>query len=168
MRLDTDKGYWFVAYFDEGISSEDNADNSSGEELIRKYKLTVKVPAYIVESGAPGIPSGLRKFVSAPQIAFANGSSSVDTFLDEGTPTNHDPYAAADDPDKQYLLTEPSQHPQTRVAKTTERVIVNTVTNPFTGRREPEFAKVIQRNVSTGETVIVPDDGIGIRIVSPK
>ncbi len=168
MKLDTDKGYWFVAYFNEGISSEDNADNSSGDELVRKYKLTVKVPAYVVESAAPGIPSGLRKVVSAPQIAFATGGSSVDTFLDEGIPVGSDPYEAADDPDKQYLLTDPSQHPQTRAAKTVERAVVNTVVNPFTGRKEPEYAKVVQRNSATGETVVVPDDGIGMRVVSPK
>ena len=168
MRLDTDKGYWFVAYFDEGISSEDNADSSSGEELVRKYRLTVKVPAYIVESGTPGMPSGLRKFVSAPQIAFATGGEGVDTFLDQGMPVDSDPYEAADDTDRQYLLTDPSQHPQTRVSRTTERVMVNMVVNPFTGKSEPEYAKVIQRNSTSGESVVVPDDGIGLRIVSPK
>jgi len=168
LKLDTEKGYWFIAYFDEGISSEDNADDSSGQELVRKCKLTVKVPAYIVESGAPGIPSGLRKFVSAPQIAFATGGEPADTFLDEGIPADVDPYEAADDPDRQYLLTEPGQHPQTRVAKTTQRAVVNMVVNPFTGRLEPEYARVIQRNSATGETVVVPDDGIGLRIISPK
>ncbi len=168
LKLNTDKGYWFVAYFEEGYASEDNADNASGEELIRKYKLTVKVPGYIVESASPGTPSGLRKFVSAPQIAFATGGDGVDTFLADGIPANSDPYAAADDPDKQYLLTDPSQHPSTRVPSTTERAIVNTVVNPFTGRLEPEFARVLSRNVSSGESVVVPDDGIGLRIVSPK
>ena len=168
MKLDTDKGYWFVAYFEEGVSSEDNVENSTGEELVRKYKLTVKVPGYIVESGAPGIPSGLRKYVSAPQIAFATGGEGVDTFLDEGVPASSDPYEAADDPDRQYLLTDPSQHPQTRVERVSERTLVNTVKNPFTGRMEPEYAKVIQRNSATGESVVVPDDGIGLRIVSPK
>lgn len=168
MKLDTNKGYWFIAYFDEGISSEENVDDSSASELIRKYKMTVKVPGYIVESSAPGMPSGLRKFVSAPQIAFASGGSSADTFLDEGIPAEVDPYEAADDPDKQYLLNDPSQHPQTRVPATTQRTLVNTVLNPFTGRLEPEYAKVIQRNSATGESVVVPDDGIGLRIISPK
>lgn len=167
MRLDTEKGYWFVAYFDEGMQSEDNVEQS-GEELVRKCKLTVKVPAYLVESGAPGTPSGLRKYVSAPQIAFATGGEGADTFLDEGVPADVDPYEAADDPDRQYLLSDPSQHPQTRVAKTTQRTLVDTVVNPFTGRLEPEYAKVIQRNSATGESVVVPDDGIGVRIVSPK
>lgn len=167
LKLTSDKGYWFVAYFDEGYASEDNADSSSGEELIRKYKLIVKVPGYIVESGSPGTPSGLRTFVSAPQIAFATGGESADTFLANGVPST-DPYTAADDPDRQYLLTDPSQHPSSRVEQTSERAVVNTVVNPFTGRREPEFARVVSRNVSSGESVVVPDDGIGLRIVSPK
>ncbi len=168
LKLDTDKGYWFIAYFDEGYSSEDNADNASGDELVRKYKLTVRVPGYIVESGAPGTPSGLRSFVSAPQIAFAQGGEGVDTFLSEGVPADPDPYAGADDPDREYLLNDPSQHPQARLARTSERAVVNTVVNPFTGRKEPEYARVISRNVATGESVVVPDDGIGLRIVSPK
>ncbi len=168
LKLDTDKGYWFVAYFDEGYASEDNSDNASGDELIRKYKLTVKVPGYLVESGAPGTPSGLRSFVSAPQIAFAQGGESADTFLSEGVPVDPDPYAAADDPDREYLLNDPSQHPQTRLERVSERAVVNTVVNPFTGRREPEYARVISRNVASGESVVVPDDGIGLRIVSPK
>lgn len=168
LKLDTKKGYWFVAYFDEGSSSEDNADDSTGEELIRKHKMIVKVPAYVVETGAPGMPSGLRKFVSAPQIAFATGGEDADTALDEGIPAQSDPYEAADDPDRQYLLTDPSQHPSTRVSKTVERAVVDNVVNPFTGRLEPQYAKVVQRNPSSGETVVVPDDGIGLRIVSPK
>lgn len=168
LKLDTDKGYWFVAYFDEGYTSEDNSDNSSGDELVRKYKLTVKVPGYVVESATPGTPRGLRSFVSAPQIAFVAGAENVDTFLNEGIPADPDPYTAADDPDRQYLLTDPSQHPHTRVDHVVERAVVNLVVNPFTGYREPEFARVINRNVSSGESVVVPDDGIGIRLVSPK
>jgi len=168
LRLETDKGYWFVAYFDEGYSSEDNADSSTGEELIRKYKLTVKVPGYIVESNSPGTPSGVRKFVSAPQISFVTGGEQTDTFFSNGIPADSDPYAAADDPDREYLLNDPSQHPQNRVDQLVERVVVNTVVNPFTGRREPEYARVISRNTSTGESVLVPDDGIGLRILSSR
>lgn len=168
LKLKTDKGYWFVAYFDEGYGSEDNADNASGDELIRKYKLTVKVPGYVVESSSPGTPSGLRSFVSAPQIAFVQGGEGVDTSLANGVPAVSDPYEGADDPDRQYLLTDPSQHPQTHAEQATERVVVDTVVNPFTGRREPEFARVVSRNVSSGESVVVPDDGIGLRVVSPK
>ncbi len=168
LKLNTDKGYWFVAYFDEGHTSEDNASDSTGEELVRKHKLTVKVPGYIVQSSAPGTPSGLRKYVSAPQISFAIGGASVDTFLTDGIPASVDPYEAADDPTRQFLLSDVGQHPQARIELSPDRAVVNVVSNPFTGRREPEYARVTQRNLSNGETILVPDDGLTIRIVSPK
>lgn len=168
LRLDTDKGYWFVAQVDEGFASEDNSDNATGVELVRKHKFTVRVPGYLVLSDAPGVPSGVRKFVSAPQIMFALGGEKVDTALTDGLPADVDPYEAADDPERLYLLTDPAEHPSVKVGRSVERAQVDVVTNPFTGRREPQYARVVQRNPSTGETLLLPDDGLGLRIVSPK
>jgi hypothetical protein len=168
LRLDTDKGYWFVAQVDEGFASEDNSDNATGVELVRKHKFTVRVPGYLVLSDAPGVPSGVRKFVSAPQIVFALGGEKVDTALTDGLPADVDPYEAADDPERLYLLTDPAEHPSVKVGRSVERAQVDVVTNPFTGRREPQYARVVQRNPSTGETLLLPDDGLGLRIVSPK
>jgi hypothetical protein len=168
LRLDTPKGYWFIAQVEEGYTSEDNSDNATGAELIRKYKFNIRVPGYLVLSDAPGMPPGIRKFVSAPQILFALGGEKVDTALTNGISTSVDPYEAADDPERQFLLNDPAQHPASRIDRTSERVEVNVVTNPFTGRREPQFARVILRNPSTGETLLIPDDGLGLRIVSPK
>ena len=169
LRLDTLKGYWFIAQFDESFASEDNSDNTSGVELVRKQKFTVRVPGYLVLSDAPGVPPGVRKFVSAPQIAFALGGEKVDTALTSGSPADGvDPYEAADDPERQYLLTDPAEHPAVKNARVSTRAQVDVVTNPFTGRREPEYARVVQRNPSTGETLLLPDDGLGLRIISPK
>mgnify|MGYP003403555058 FL=1 len=168
LLLNTSKGYWFVAQVDEGFTSEENSDNATGVELVRKHKFTIKVPGYLVLSDAPGVPPGVRKFVSAPQIAFALGGEKVDTALTNGTPVSSDPYEAADDPERQYLLTDPAEHPSTRNERTAQRVQVDLVKNPFTGRREPQLARVIQRNPATGETILLPDDGLGIRVISPK
>lgn len=168
LRLDTDKGYWFVAQVDEGFASEDNSDNATGVELVRKHKFTVRVPGYLVLSNAPGVPPGVKKFVSAPQIMFALRGEKVDTALTDGLPADVDPYEAADDPERLYLLTDPAEHPSIKVGRSVERAQVDVVTNPFTGRREPQYARVVQRNPSTGETLLLPDDGLGLRIVSPK
>jgi hypothetical protein len=168
LRLDTSKGYWFVAQVDEDFASEDNSDNTAGIELVRKHKFTVRVPGYLVLSDAPGVPPGVHKFVSAPQITFAIGGETVDTALTEGMPAVVDPYEAADDPERLYLLTDPAEHPAVKVARVADRAQVDVVTNPFTGRREPQYARVVQRNPSTGETLLLPDDGLGLRIVSPK
>lgn len=166
LKLETSKGYWFVAYFEEAGSADDNSDDSSGVELIRKHKMTVKVPGYLVETSAPGSPKGLRKYVSAPQIAFATVAEGADSLLVQGAPGAADPYDAADDPQRQFLLTDPSQAPSSRVGRANERVVAEQVVNPFTGRREPRFARVVQRNMATGEAVLAPDDGIGFRVVS--
>lgn len=168
LRLNTPKGYWFVAQVDENFTSEDNSDNATGAELVRKHKFNIHVPGYLVLSDAPGVPPGVRKFVSAPQIAFAFGGEKVDTSLTEGLPALSDPYEAADDPERLYLLTDPAEHPSTKVGRLVERVQVDVVTNPFSGRREPQYARVVQRSASTGETLLIPDDGLGIRVVSPK
>jgi hypothetical protein len=168
LRLNTEKGYWFIAYFDEGMSSEDNSDNSAGQELIRKCKFTVKVPGYLVLSNAPGVPPGIRKYVSAPTIMFALGGEQVDTSLVEGITPSIDPYEAADDPEKQFLLSDPSRHPVNRFGSEPQRVQVDLVTNPFTGKKEARYARVVQRNPNSGETLLLPDDGMGMRIVSPK
>lgn len=69
-RVETDKGYWFVAKFDPSIQSENNFDNMSEEERIIKYTFTIKVPAFILAPREPGIPIGVRKFVSATQFSF--------------------------------------------------------------------------------------------------
>lgn len=168
IKLDTAKGYWFVAYFDEAIASDDNSDNSSGVELVRKCKITVRVPGYLVLSSAPGVPNGVRKYVSAPQVVFAFGGENVDTTLTQGIPDENDPYESADDPDRQYLLSDMSQHPTTRIGDIKTRAVVNVVSNPFTGRKELEYAKVVHRNPSTGETVLTPEDGLNLSIISNK
>ena len=69
-RIETPVGYWFVATFEPGISSENNFDNMSEEERIIKSTMTVEVPAYIIAPDLPGIPNGVRRHVSATQFSF--------------------------------------------------------------------------------------------------
>ena len=44
-------------------------DNTDSERIIKAI-LTVEVPAYIILPKAPGIPSGTKKYLSAPEISF--------------------------------------------------------------------------------------------------
>lgn len=91
-RLETAKGYWFVATVDGNLySAENNFDDMSAEERIIKYKFTVKVPGYILASAAPGTPVPIRRFVSSPQVSF--------NIIDSGTPGGtEDPFLGSDDP----------------------------------------------------------------------
>lgn len=76
-RIETDKGYWFVAHFDPAIQSDNNFDSMSEEERIIKYTFTVKVPAFILAPREPGIPIGVRRFISATQFSFGVIADSV-------------------------------------------------------------------------------------------
>ena len=69
-RIETEKGYWFVAYCGDTFDSNTNFDDFSDNERIVKYSFSVEVPAYIVNPDYPGAPNGLRSYVSAPSISF--------------------------------------------------------------------------------------------------
>ena len=69
-RIETPKGYWFVAYTDADLSPGNNYDDFTDEERIVRYTFTMTVPAYVIASDHPGGMNPLRKFTSAPQISF--------------------------------------------------------------------------------------------------
>ena len=69
-RIETTKGYWFVAYVDENLDPGNNFDDFTDSERVVKYSFTVEVPAYIVGSAFKGAENTLRKYVSAPQLSF--------------------------------------------------------------------------------------------------
>jgi len=74
-KLTTPKGYWFVATIDGGIETENNFDDLASSERYMKVKFTVKVPAYIWASDAPGVPIPVKRYVSSPIISFEINSS---------------------------------------------------------------------------------------------
>jgi|SRR5579863_3628273 len=97
-RLNTPKGYWFLAHVDGGqMNSDTNADDYSQVERIVKYKFVIKVPGYILATGVPGAPVPLKRYVSNPTIEFTTGATDL-LEADSGTPTVDDPYLGADDP----------------------------------------------------------------------
>lgn len=92
-KLDTIKGYWFVAnVVDNAYTADNNADDFSQEERLIRYKFSVKVPGYILASSVPGAPVPIKRYVCSPSIDFqipiVSGAS-------EGV---QDPYLGADDP----------------------------------------------------------------------
>jgi len=69
-RLETKKGYWFVGYLDGDFSQGSNYDDFTDNERIIRYSFNMNVPAYLVGNKSPGMPSGVRSFLSAPTIQF--------------------------------------------------------------------------------------------------
>jgi len=75
-RLESPKGYWFIASVDENrYASKTNSDDFSQEERVIKYEFVIRVPAYILATSTPGAPVPVRRYVSRPglQVSFSTG-----------------------------------------------------------------------------------------------
>lgn len=95
-KIDTPKGYWFVAYVEESYTQDVNFDDMSNSERIIKYKFTLRVPAYLLASSTPGAPVPLRRTVSSPTIIFSTDVASGD--VSERNRSDSYPFLGADDP----------------------------------------------------------------------
>lgn len=151
-KLNTEKGYWFVAEIDETKASHDNFENFAGDERLIKYSFTCKVPAYFFASSLPGQQMPLRRFLSAARISF-----SIDELVSEQV---QDPDAGADDPTQPYTLSgefkprvqgEPVNQEKGYTAKSTEK-------SPFTSLSVERYVRVLQRNGRVGETVYAGEE----------
>jgi hypothetical protein len=75
-RLDTSKGYWFVATVEGGnYSSETNFDDMSQAERFIKHTFDISVPAYFFATRAPGAPIPIKRYISSPIIRFEADTS---------------------------------------------------------------------------------------------
>ncbi len=94
-RLDSPKGYWFIATVNGNLySAENNFDDMSQEERLIKYKFEIKVPGYILATSVPGAPVPIKRYVSSPTITFDVGLNATET-LGGGA---DDPFLGSDDP----------------------------------------------------------------------
>jgi hypothetical protein len=97
-RLNTPKGYWFLANVDGNLYSADqNTDDFSQEERVVKYKFVIKVPGYILATGVPGAPVPLKRYLSSPTIEFTTGVP-TGVEAESGGDGVDDPFLGADDP----------------------------------------------------------------------
>ncbi len=180
-RLDTPKGYWFVATVDGNIySPENNVDDMSQEERIIKYKFTVKVPGYIMASGVPGAPVPVKRYVSSPVITFDIGTGASEELDTSGV---EDPFLGSDDPTLPLTDGHSSRGDQRSVGGTRlypQKEIVSPhdpalkagprgrvlprykkVTMLVNGKQVTKFVRVVSTNRYSGETVFAPDTDLG-------
>jgi hypothetical protein len=161
-RLDTPKGYWFIAKVDgNNYTSETNQDDYSAEERIIKHKFSVTVPAYVLASDAPGNPIPVRKYVSCPSVSF-------EIFPDElSAPADVVPYpfVGADDPTlpldpvmnkrRDQLKTEQTRlYPSGGQSRPGPRDYRKITTLDRTGKTSTTYVKVTSTNNKQGETVL--------------
>jgi hypothetical protein len=69
-RLETPKGYTFVAYLESGFEPGNNFDDFSDDERIIRTTITLKVPGFLLGETYTGSPNRIRSVASSPQVTF--------------------------------------------------------------------------------------------------
>lgn len=173
-RIDTSKGYWFVAKLVDGsFATETNFDDMSQEERFIKHTFEVSIPAYFFASSAPGVPVPIKRYVSSPSIDFTSG---IDDPIDPVQEA--DKYVlGSDDPTLPLDLQNNDSNDQRSTGWTTKKVyrISQDINDPITQTVDPaagslprsETIKVVGRN-SSGETVYSGASLGGLQIVVIK
>ena len=69
-RIESPKGYYFVAYLTSGVSSGNNFDDFTETERIVRSSLSFEVVGYIVNPKYPGSRQTTKRYFSAPSVSF--------------------------------------------------------------------------------------------------
>lgn len=155
-RINTNKGYWFMAYVDDQMASGDNFDDFKDSRRVLRYTISMKVKGYILATNAPGQPVPVRKWISAPDIVFDFYDMPNDVHKKENLekpPIN----LGLDD---QYTLTDLEEDPVTAQKDTTDRkyLVKKEFVDRRTGRKFFRYVPVLQRFNVKGESVFYTND----------
>jgi len=154
--LQSDKGYWVVGYIGDDITPQDNLDDFSGEERLIKQSFELTVPTYLLETKNPGEASGLRRYLSAPQINFFIHTDAIPAriakngnFGDISRGTgNIDKFTLSDtellNKSGNKILTDRFEPLFARIE----------TINPQSGKQVVKFVRIKDRNQRKGETVL--------------
>lgn len=89
-KIETDKGYWFVAVVESALSDSTNFDGYADEERIIKTSITMSVTGYLINPKFPGAPSPFRRYVSAPKVQFETTTNPIPNIASSKLPS-YDP-----------------------------------------------------------------------------
>lgn len=74
-KLQSDKGYWFMAYVEDNYQSNDNFDDFKDGEKVSRYTITMKIKGYIIAGNAATDRVPINRWISSPSIRFDVASS---------------------------------------------------------------------------------------------
>ena len=72
-KLETDKGYWFVANIEPSLNLQNNYDSMGDQERLIKTSFNIKVRGYVINPNIPGVNNQIRRYISAPYVTFDMG-----------------------------------------------------------------------------------------------
>lgn len=152
-KLQTPKGYWFVAEFEKTITPDDNATNFADENRLIKHVINCSVKGYIVASAAPGLPGPFRRFVSAPNIVFESKAMETDIsrHIDSPVMTSDVDKFVLHDVDIQDI----HGNQQQRRGISDVRTVAFDI-DPITGKKSTKYTSVPVKGLRAGERILRP------------
>lgn len=146
-RLSSDKGYWFVAYFDDDIGTQDNLEEFTEENRMHKVTFQVMVPGYMMANKNGGDMCPVRRYISSPQISFEFIDGIFEQPFETNVPSGDLSKFVLDDIESVDLSG------NKRVSRDPHFFKKQVIQDPFSGQEET-FVRVKTRNARKGETVL--------------
>jgi hypothetical protein len=149
-RINTREGYELVAYFQGQFTSDTNFSDFTDNERVIKHNFNIKVPAFIIAPDSDDLPTPFRRFLSAPTIEFgvSQAKSQISSTEAKGPGQNDiNKFILSDVNELDSSGNQLDQRGQHGVR------VLETIANPFTGKNEKKFVKIITKNQRSGETV---------------
>jgi hypothetical protein len=154
-KLNTAKGYWFIATVDSNsYSPETNFEEFGQQERIIKYKFNVNVKAYIFASQYPGNGVPIKRYVSSPIVTF-NTTLEPNNNLNPSGQLKQDPFLGSDDPTLPLEDSKNNRNDQRRSGTTLYHPTVepSESEDPATSSRSSQHAQRLYSKSSDGQTV---------------
>ena len=173
-KIETNKGYWFVATVESGLNDSTNFDGYADDERLIKTSVTMSVTGYIINPKFPGAPSTFRRYVSAPKVQFETTTTPPVTVTSSTLPsydpedyvfdelnTNEYPLPGSavgmvDNDGPEYSINiggavKDNSQKASKMIKNLQSSVK--IEDPFEGT--PSLATVKSKNLSKGETVYI-------------
>jgi hypothetical protein len=149
-RIDSPKGYWFVAFVEDNFTAADNFKDYADIERLIKYTFNVHTTGYIVGTQHEGQRTPFRRYLSAPQISF--GIQEI-----AGQILSPRPVGNGTGKPEDFILsdvTELDKGGEPIVGRNhSPNKILEVVEDPFSGGKVRRYTRVLTRNQRAGETV---------------
>jgi len=150
LQIESRSGHKYVAYIKSPFSSQDNFSEFANDERIIKYSFNIDIPTYLLAPQHEGQPSPFRRFYSAPQIEFGYSQVSTQVITKDDSPDkviNVNKFVLSGVENLNVDGETPSMRGQGN-----ER-LKETIQDPFTGKEDTRYVRVLTRHQRSGETV---------------
>lgn len=155
-KLETDKGYWFIAYTEDSFQNGENIDDFSKDEKVIRYTFNVKVRGYLFapQYGTNAVP--VRRWISCPNVVF--DLATVPGEVQPKSLLNRPPIK--DTASNPFTLSEIEQDPKEMQTPTVMQkyAVKKTVVDPVSGKRRIKYVSILGANQAKGETVYAASD----------